>query len=80
MSKFKDWIMDEQEKEMSNLKNVEDINEDVTWLNFKGYDIRLEMSDYDNGNLTIRVTPEGYDDYTHKFTVVEGDDVKEIEQ
>lgn len=65
---------------MSNLKNVEDINEDVTWLNFKGYDIRLEMSDCDNGNLTIRVTPEGYDDYTHKFTVVEGDDVKEIEQ
>ena len=56
---------------MSNLKNVEDINEDVTWLNFKGYDIRLEMSDYDNGNLTIRVTPEGYVDYTHKFTVVE---------
>jgi|TARA_R100001015_G_C4579103_1_gene135912 hypothetical protein len=56
---------------MNNLKNVEDINEDVTWLNFKGYDIRLEMSDYDNGNLTIRVTPKGYDDYTHKFTVVE---------
>ena len=65
---------------MSNLKNVEDINEDVTQLNFKGYDIRLEMSDYDNGNLTIRVTPEGHDDYTHKFTVVEGDDVEEIEQ
>tara|TARA_A100001391_G_scaffold202543_2_gene192448 strand:- start:156 stop:353 length:198 start_codon:yes stop_codon:yes gene_type:complete len=65
---------------MSNLKNVEDINEDVTWLNFKGYDIRLEMSDYDNGNLTIRVTPDGYDDYTDKFTVVERDDVKEVEQ
>jgi len=59
---------------MSNLKNVEDITEDVTWLNFKGYDIRLEMSDYDNGNLTISVTPEGDDDYTHKFTVVEEDE------
>jgi hypothetical protein len=57
---------------MSNLKNIEDITEDVTWLNFKGYDIRFEMSsDYNNGNLTITVTPEGYDDYTHKFTVVE---------
>ena len=59
---------------MRNLKNVEDITEDVTWLNFKGYDIRLEMSDYDNGNLTICVTPEGSDDYTHKFTVVEEDE------
>tara|TARA_R100000773_G_scaffold42560_1_gene39927 strand:- start:1189 stop:1371 length:183 start_codon:yes stop_codon:yes gene_type:complete len=56
---------------MSNLKNIEDITEDVTWLNFKGYDIRLEMSDYDNGNLTITVTPEDCDDHTHKFTVVE---------
>ena len=65
---------------MSNLKNVEDFSEDETWLNFKGYDIKLEMSDYDNGNLTITVTPEGYDDYTHKFTVVEGDDVEELEQ
>ena len=59
---------------MSNLKNVEDFSEDETWLNFKGYDIRLEMSDYDNGNLTIMVTPEGYDDYTHKFTVVVGEE------
>lgn len=55
---------------MSNLKNVEDFSEDETWLNFKGYDIRLEMSDHYNGNLIIMVTPEGYDDYTHKFTVV----------
>ena len=63
---------------MSNLKNVHDIDEDITYFDFKGYEFRLEMSDWDNGNLTIRVKTKDNDDWEHKYTVV--DDGEESEQ
>ena len=63
---------------MSNLKNVHDIDEDITYIDFKGYELRLEMSDWDNGNLTIRVKTKDVDYWEHKYTVV--DDGEESEQ
>jgi len=36
------------------------------------------MSDWDNGNLTIRVKTKDNDDWEHKYTVV--DDGEESEQ
>jgi hypothetical protein len=59
------------ERTMSNLKNVQDIDEDITYFDFKGYELRIEMSDYDNGNLTIRVKTKDNDDWEHKYTVVD---------
>ena len=45
-----------------NIKNIENTSDRVSWLNFKGYDIRLEKSkEFTQGNLTITVTPKGYD-------------------
>ena len=52
------------------IKNIENTSDSVSWLNFKGYDIRLEKSkEFTQGNLVITVTPKGYEDYTDKFIV-----------
>ena len=52
------------------IKNIENTSDSVSWLNFKGYDIRLEKSkEFTQGNLMITVTPKGYEDYTDKFIV-----------
>ena len=65
---------------MNNLKNIQDINKDTTYFEFKGYEVRLEMSeDYDNGDLTIRVvrlSRLGHD-WEHKFTVVDEEGSKQ---
>ena len=43
---------------------------DVVWLNYKGYDIRLEKSPaWNNNNLVITVTPKDQEDYTHRLEV-----------
>ena len=42
---------------MKHLKDIEEIGQ-VVWLNYKGYDIRIEKDkEFNNGNLTITVTP-----------------------
>ena len=52
---------------MSILKNLEIIG-DVLWLNYKGYEIRIEKSEfYNNNNLVITVHPDVLSDYTHKL-------------
>tara|TARA_R100000664_G_C2749310_1_gene136723 strand:+ start:1175 stop:1360 length:186 start_codon:yes stop_codon:yes gene_type:complete len=52
------------------IKNIENISNRVSWLNFKGYDIRLEKSkEFTQDNLMITVTPKGYEDYTDKLIV-----------
>ena len=43
---------------------------DVLWLNYKGYDIRIEKDkEFNNNNLLITVTPKGEEDYTHRLEV-----------
>jgi len=40
------------------IKNVENIDKEVSWLTFKGYSIRLEVSkEFTNSNLVITVNP-----------------------
>jgi hypothetical protein len=44
--------------------------DNVLWLNYKGYDIRIEKDKkYNNGNLLITVTPKGNDDYVGRLEV-----------
>ena len=51
------------------VKDVEVIG-DVLWLNYKGYDIRIEKDKkFNNNNLLITVTPKGEQDYTHRLEV-----------
>ena len=54
---------------MKHLKDIEEIG-DVVWLNYKGYDIRLEKAPaWNNNNLVITVTPKDQEDYTHRLEV-----------
>ena len=40
------------------IKDVENIDKEVSWLTFKGYSIRLEVSKkFTNSNLVITVNP-----------------------
>ena len=51
------------------IKDVE-VFGDVLWLNYKGYDIRIEKDkEFNNNNLLITVTPKGKQDYTHRLEV-----------
>ena len=51
------------------IKDVE-VFGDVLWLNYKGYDIRIEKDkEFNNNNLLITVTPKGEQDYTHRLEV-----------
>jgi hypothetical protein len=52
------------------IKDVENIDKEVSWLTFKGYSIRLEVSKkFTNSNLVITVNPSSEEDYTHKLVV-----------
>ena len=43
---------------------------DALWLNYKGYDIRIEKTkQFNNNNLVITVTPKGQEDYTDRLEV-----------
>ena len=56
-------------KDKKIVKDVEVIG-DVLWLNYKGYDIRIEKDkEFNNNNLLITVTPKGEQDYTHRLEV-----------
>ena len=51
------------------VKDVEVIG-DVLWLNYKGYDIRIEKDkEFNNNNLLITVTPKDEQEYTHRLEV-----------
>jgi hypothetical protein len=51
------------------LNNLEIIN-DVLWLNYKGYEIRIEKSkSHNNNNLVITVHADIESDYTHKLEI-----------
>ena len=53
------------------MKDVEMIG-DALWLNYKGYDIRIEKTkQFNNNNLVITVTPKGKEDYTDRLEVEE---------
>ena len=60
------------------MKDVEIIG-DALWLNYKGYDIRIEKTkQFNNNNLVINVTPyvinvtpKGKEDYTDRLEVKE---------
>ena len=59
---------------MVNIKIVKDIQTigDALWLNYKGYDIRIEKTkQFNNNNLVITVTPKGKEDYTDRLEVEE---------
>ena len=59
---------------MVNTKIVKDIQtiDDALWLNYKGYDIRIEKTkQFNNNNLVITVTPKGHEDYTDRLEVEE---------
>jgi hypothetical protein len=54
---------------MTQINQLEIIHE-VVWLNYKGYDIRIEKDKkHNNGNLLITVTPKGHEDYTGRLEV-----------
>jgi len=56
-------------KENKIVKNIEVIG-DALWLNYKGYDIRIEKTkQFNNNNLVITVTPKGKEDYTDRLEV-----------
>ena len=51
------------------VKDVEVIG-NVLWLNYKGYDIRIEKDkEFNNNNLLITLTPKCEEDYTHRLEV-----------
>ena len=56
---------------MKTVKDLEMIG-DALWLNYKGYDIRIEKTkQFNNNNLVITVTPKGKEDYTDRLEVKE---------
>ena len=61
------------DKVINNLqKAVEQLEvvDDVLWLNYKGYEIRIEKSkSHNNNNLVITVHPDTESDYTHRLEV-----------
>jgi len=54
---------------MAQINRLEIIDQAV-WLNYKGYDIRIEKDvKHNEGNLLITVTPKGHEDYTGRLEV-----------
>ena len=63
------WLYRGSYTNMSILKNLE-IVDDVLWLNYKGYEIRIEKSkSHNNNNLVITIHPDTESDYTHRLEV-----------
>ena len=56
---------------MKNTLNNLEVVDDVLWLNYKGYEIRIEKSKFhNNNNLVITVHPDTESDYTHRLEVI----------
>tara|TARA_R100001129_G_scaffold4450_1_gene4073 strand:- start:161 stop:400 length:240 start_codon:yes stop_codon:yes gene_type:complete len=67
-SKNKAQAYERKKKVLNNLEIVDD----VLWLNYKGYEIRIEKSVFhNNNNLVITVHPDTESDYTHRLEVEE---------
>ena len=59
-----------REDNMKNTLNNLEVVDDVLWLNYKGYEIRIEKSkSHNNNNLVITVHPDTESDYTHRLEV-----------
>ncbi len=55
---------------MKNTLNNLEVVDDVLWLNYKGYEIRIEKSKpHNNNNLVITVDPYTESDYTYRLEV-----------
>ena len=43
---------------------------DVVWLNYKGYDVRIEKNkQHNNNHLVITATPKGQEDYVGRLEI-----------
>ena len=59
----------ENAKKSNRKFNFQVIN-DILWLTYKGYEIRIEKSKHhNNNNLVITVHPDVESDYTHRLEV-----------
>ena len=64
---------------MKNTLNSLELVDDVLWLNYKGYEIRIEQSKFhNNNNLVITVHPDTESDYTHRLEVENKDELTEV--
>ena len=64
---------------MKNTLNNLEVVDDVLWLNYKGYEIRIEKSkSHNNNNLVITVHPDTESDYTHRLEVENKDELAEV--
>ena len=64
---------------MKNTLNSLELVDDILWLNYKGYEIRIEKSKfYNNNNLVITVHKDTQSDYTHRLEVENKDELAEV--
>ena len=64
---------------MKNTLNNLELVDDVLWLNYKGYEIRIEKSKFhNNNNLVITVHKDTQSDYTHRLEVENKDELAEV--
>ena len=64
---------------MKNTLNNLEVVDDVLWLNYKGYEIRIEKSkSHNNNNLVITVHKDTQSDYTHRLEVENKDELAEV--
>ena len=64
---------------MKNTLNSLELVDDVLWLNYKGYEIRIEQSKFhNNNNLVITVHKDTQSDYTHRLEVENRDELAEV--
>ena len=64
---------------MKNTLNSLELVDDVLWLNYKGYEIRIEQSKFhNNNNLVITVHKDTQSDYTHRLEVENKDELAEV--
>ena len=64
---------------MKNTLNSLELVDDVLWLNYKGYEIRIEQSKFHTyNNLVITVHKDTQSDYTHRLEVENKDELAEV--
>ena len=64
---------------MKNTLNSLELVDDILWLNYKGYEIRIEQSKFhNNNNLVITVHKDTQSDYTHRLEVENKDELAEV--
>ena len=64
---------------MKNTLNSLELVGDILWLNYKGYEIRIEQSKFhNNNNLVITVHKDTQSDYTHRLEVENKDELAEV--